>query len=82
MSPTVLVELREFFPKRLFSWEKLREMRNNKDEFWAADGGLFQANNAPDQVLYRQMKQVRILHSHCKPLPQTDTVFPVPDFQR
>jgi len=28
----------EIFPKCLFSWEKLKEMKENKVEFWAADG--------------------------------------------
>ena len=28
----------ENFPKCLFSWEKLKEMKENKIEFWAADG--------------------------------------------
>ena len=28
----------EIFPKCSFSWEKLKEMKENKIEFWAADG--------------------------------------------
>jgi len=32
------VEIIEILPKCLFSWEKLKEMKNNKNEFWAADG--------------------------------------------
>jgi len=28
----------EIFPKCLFSWEKLKEMKENKIKFWAADG--------------------------------------------
>ena len=33
-----MVEIIEIFPKCLFSWEKLKEMKGNKIEFWAADG--------------------------------------------
>ena len=33
-----MVEIVEIFPKCLFSWEKLKEMKENKIEFWAADG--------------------------------------------
>jgi hypothetical protein len=32
------VELIEIFPKCSFSWEKLKEMKDNEIEFWAADG--------------------------------------------
>jgi hypothetical protein len=32
------VEIIEIFPKCSFSWEKLKEMKDNKIEFWAADG--------------------------------------------
>jgi hypothetical protein len=32
------VEVKEIFPKSSFSWEKLKEMKDNKIEFWAADG--------------------------------------------
>jgi len=28
----------EIYPKCSFSWEKLKEMKNDKIEFWAADG--------------------------------------------
>ena len=28
----------EVFPKCSFSWEKLKEMKDNEIEFWAADG--------------------------------------------
>ncbi|MGA2318758.1 MAG: hypothetical protein ABSG71_20615 [Thermodesulfobacteriota bacterium] len=31
-------KITEIFPKCLFSWEKLKEMKENKIEFWAADG--------------------------------------------
>jgi hypothetical protein len=31
-------KIAEIFPKCSFSWEKLKEMKNNKFEFWAADG--------------------------------------------
>jgi hypothetical protein len=33
-----MVEIIEIFPKCSFSWEKLKEMKENKVEFWAADG--------------------------------------------
>jgi hypothetical protein len=33
-----MVEIIEIFSKRSFSWEKLKEMKYNKIEFWAADG--------------------------------------------
>jgi hypothetical protein len=32
------VEIIEIFPKCSFSWEKLKEMKDQKNEFWAADG--------------------------------------------
>ena len=32
------MEIIEIFPKCSFSWEKLKEMKDNKIEFWAADG--------------------------------------------
>ena len=31
-------KITEIFPKCLFGWEKLNEMKENKIEFWAADG--------------------------------------------
>ncbi|MGA2468112.1 MAG: hypothetical protein ABSH06_27675 [Thermodesulfobacteriota bacterium] len=31
-------KITEIFPKCSFSWEKLKEMKENKIEFWAADG--------------------------------------------
>jgi len=31
-------KITEIFPKCLFSWEKLKEMKENKIKFWAADG--------------------------------------------
>ena len=31
-------KITEIFSKCSFSWEKLKEMKNNKNEFWAADG--------------------------------------------
>jgi len=33
-----MAEVIEIFPKCSFSWEKLKEIKNNKIEFWAADG--------------------------------------------
>jgi hypothetical protein len=33
-----MVEIIEIFSKCSFSWEKLKEMKYNKIEFWAADG--------------------------------------------
>ncbi len=32
------MEIIEISPKCAFSWEKLREMKENKIEFWAGDG--------------------------------------------
>lgn len=32
------MEIIEIFPKCSFSWEKLKEMKAQKVEFWAADG--------------------------------------------
>jgi hypothetical protein len=31
-------KITEIFSKCFFSWEKLKEMKDNKIEFWAADG--------------------------------------------
>jgi hypothetical protein len=31
-------KITEIFPKCSFSWEKLKELKDNKTEFWAADG--------------------------------------------
>ena len=31
-------EIADIFSKCSFTWEKLKEMKNNKIEFWAADG--------------------------------------------
>jgi hypothetical protein len=33
-----MAEIIEIFPKCSFRWEKLKEMKDNKIEFWAADG--------------------------------------------
>jgi hypothetical protein len=33
-----MAEIIEIFQKCSFSWEKLKEIKNNKIEFWAADG--------------------------------------------
>jgi len=33
-----MAEIIEIFPKCSFSWERLKEIKNNKIEFWAADG--------------------------------------------
>ncbi len=32
------MEIIDIFPKCSFSWEKLKEMKDNNVEFWAADG--------------------------------------------
>ncbi len=32
------MEIIEILSKCSFNWEKLKEMKNNKNEFWAADG--------------------------------------------
>ena len=33
-----MVEIIEIFPKCSFSWEKIKEMKDNEIKFWAADG--------------------------------------------
>jgi len=33
-----MAEIIEIFPKCSFSWEKLKEIKDHKIEFWAADG--------------------------------------------
>jgi len=33
-----MLEIMEIFPKCSISWEKLKEMKDNEIEFWAADG--------------------------------------------
>ena len=33
-----MVEIAEIFPKCSFSWDKIKEMKDNGIKFWAADG--------------------------------------------
>lgn len=33
-----MVEIIEIFPRCSFSWEKIKEMKDNEIKFWAADG--------------------------------------------